>query len=300
MSGLKEQELAHFLRLIRNRLGGAGVLAEFAQIGRSHLSSMLHGDSDRGVYTWGKVRRHVTAVEWSFLEQCSAWNSFQARYPDHAANVKRVPVCDSPDNPLMPVVCGECYKALKTKKCEPSRGGIVSHGLCTEHFVAQMRSLEVPQAEIDRLIKKDAETDRADVTITLIGQPEPIEPELFSVPLPAATSHGQTIMNTNLTTEILLSAVEVAKATGIEVHDLPALHPEYFGVPGHWHLNKHSVVVYTAAGVSGLADVLDAQGKAAQAHSLRVALKQALETPSRRLIEQRPKDDLWYGKGQMG
>lgn len=96
-------------------------------------------------------------------------------------------------------------------------------------------------------------------------------------------------MSTVQLPEIVLSAAEVAKAIGVELWDLQKLHPADFGSPGHWRMNRHSVVVYTVRGVMGLEEVLIAAGRTASAarlHSKLVEEKQSRETPSRLLIEQ--------------
>lgn len=100
-------------------------------------------------------------------------------------------------------------------------------------------------------------------------------------------------MNTTITTEILFAATEVAQALGVEPHDLQKLHPENFGVPGHWRLNKSSAIVYTVRGARELADAIEvasgrqtgaaADASLARAHSLRVLVNQRVETPSRAL-----------------
>jgi hypothetical protein len=161
MSGLKEPHLAHFLRLIRFRLGSAGVLAQLAGVGRCHLSSMLHGDTSRGVFTWSKVRRHVTAVEWSFLEKCSAWNSFSQVHPELSDAALRIPTCDNPRDPIMPVLCSGCGAALKLLRCDPDRGGKVSHGMCPACVTRRMTPFATA-AEIAEVIERAAVADAAD------------------------------------------------------------------------------------------------------------------------------------------
>jgi hypothetical protein len=168
MSGLKEIDLATFLRLIRARLGGAGVLADLAGVGRCHLSSMLHGDPSRGAFTWAKVRRQVTAVEWSFLEKCSAWNSFAEGNPALAATVRAVPTTDSRTAPLMPVLCGPCGRAVKLLRCEPGQGGKVSHTICPACFTRQLSGL-IPAAEIATRLADSARADAEDPRFIPLG-----------------------------------------------------------------------------------------------------------------------------------
>ncbi len=99
-------------------------------------------------------------------------------------------------------------------------------------------------------------------------------------------------MNTNERTEILLSAAEVADLTGLKADEIRKIEPAYFGVPGHWQMNRHGVVVYTACGIQGLHDVLIADGKrdqAAKLYAKLVELRQERATPSRALMAPAPK-----------
>lgn len=164
MTGIRETGLTDFHRIVRGRLGNVGVLAEFAGVGRCHLSSMLHGDCARGVYTWAKVRRMVTAVEWSFLEKCSAWNSFQQRFPEEADRARRTPAVDDPRDPLMHVVCADCGHAIKLLKCAADRGGKISHGLCTVCFRGKMAAL-IPPAELEQRVAAIGAMDAADPNV---------------------------------------------------------------------------------------------------------------------------------------
>lgn len=174
MSGIKESDLAHFLRLIQRRLGNAGMLAQFAGVGRCHLSSMLHGDVARGLFTWAKVRRMVTAVEWSFLEKCSAWNSFARLHPEVADTVRRTPCVDSPRDPLMHVICADCGRARFMLKCIPAQGGKVSHGLCHACFRVKIAEV-IPAYEIDERVRGLAAHEAADPTIVPIRPPQSAE-----------------------------------------------------------------------------------------------------------------------------
>lgn len=179
MSGLKEPNLAHFLRCIRFRLGGAGVLAEFAGVGRCHLSSMLHGDLARGLFTWAKVRRHVTAVEWSFLEKSSAWNAFARAHPEVSDQVLRTPTADSPRDPIMQVICSGCGVALKVLRCERGQGGKISHGSCIACFTRQLTPIASPE-RIAALIQQAALEDLANPAVIPLRHAEPAELALSS------------------------------------------------------------------------------------------------------------------------
>lgn len=111
-------------------------------------------------------------------------------------------------------------------------------------------------------------------------------------------------MNTQTTTtELVLSAAEVADLTGLTTGEIQNLHPDDFGVPGHWYLNKHSVVVYTEQGLAGLVDALAGERlavPAAKLHSRLVELRAARETPSRALMALGPKNGdhtyAWQGR----
>lgn len=162
MSGATEAALLDFFRLVRIRLGNAGVLAEFAGIGRAHLSNMLHGDQARGAFTWPKLRRHVTSAEWRHLERCSAWNTFKIRSGSAAAQVLEIKTCDDPTDSIMPVICTDCSKALKTKRCAPAQAGKRSDGLCPACFRRRLELMNIPAAEIERKLAEIAALEAAE------------------------------------------------------------------------------------------------------------------------------------------
>lgn len=92
------------------------------------------------------------------------------------------------------------------------------------------------------------------------------------------------------TCDLLFTAAEVSKASGIPLWNLRDYEPEGFGSPGHWRLVPgQGTVVYTELGVTALADSIEATMPAV-AHCLRVALQQRKETPSRALISPAPKN----------
>ena len=179
MSGIKEPDLAEFLRMLRHRIGGAGVLAELAGVGRAHLSSMLHGDNARGVYTWAKIRRHVTSLEWSFLEKSSAWNAFRQLQPEIADQVRRVPTADNRADPIMPVLCAHCGHAIKVLRCTPDQGGKVSAGLCPTCFRLTMARSATAE-EIERMLQQSAMADVANPAVIPLRSQEPANLALSS------------------------------------------------------------------------------------------------------------------------
>jgi hypothetical protein len=93
-----------------------------------------------------------------------------------------------------------------------------------------------------------------------------------------------------LTSEVLFTAAEVSKATGILLWNLRRYEPEGFGSPGHWRMVRgQGTVVYTELGVTALAASIE-QTMPAVAHCLRVALQQRKETPSRVMFAPIPKN----------
>lgn len=109
-------------------------------------------------------------------------------------------------------------------------------------------------------------------------------------------------MNPTQPTEIVLSAAEVALLIGVEIYDLQSLHPDDFGVPGHWKMNGTATVVYTEKGVEGLRQVMLGQGKedeAAALHAALVKLRQERATPSRGLVPPAEKGP-WYSDDRNG
>ncbi len=156
----KEPELTQFLRSIRGRLGTSAVLAKFAGVGHCHLSSMLNGDTARGVRTWPKLRRQVMAVEWRLLEQCSAWKIFAKEYPLAADTVLHSPTLDDRDNPLLQVVCADCGDAVKLLRCTSNPTGRVSHGSCAGCYSKKMSELTSAD-EIARDLQRFAIADAA-------------------------------------------------------------------------------------------------------------------------------------------
>jgi hypothetical protein len=106
------------------------------------------------------------------------------------------------------------------------------------------------------------------------------------------------------TSDIHLSAAEVADLTSLTTGEIQNLHPDDFGVPGHWYLNKHSTVVYTEQGIDGLVNALAAERLDEPAVKLKarlVELRAERETPSRALIAPGPKSTeaapfAWQGR----
>lgn len=132
MKGLRDPHVSSLLRSVRARLGGGGIrtICDLAGVGRCHVSQMLNGRGTRGRDTWARVRRHLTAAEWSLVEQSAAWNNFRQRRPMLAAEALRVPLCDDARWPLMPVVCCVCRRGMGAKSCVPFMAGLPSHGYC--------------------------------------------------------------------------------------------------------------------------------------------------------------------------
>lgn len=103
-------------------------------------------------------------------------------------------------------------------------------------------------------------------------------------------------MNTAPTTEILFTAAEVAKASGVDVISLRALEPVGFGSPGHWRMVGNQVV-YTARGVELLVESMEKNKMPIAALSLRVALQQRVQTPSLGLP--RAKSNDWRDRADL-
>jgi hypothetical protein len=174
----KDPALAQFLRLVRHRVGSAGILAQFAGVGQAHLSSMLNGDTSRGAFTWSKVRRVVTSVEWALLEQLPAWKRFTQAFPGTAAQILQGMTIDDPRDPLVLVVCSGCEKALKLIKCVPNMAGRISHGFCPVCYTERMKGM-LPLPEIEARLKSYAATDAADPAVIPLRPVEPAELPLF-------------------------------------------------------------------------------------------------------------------------
>lgn len=104
-------------------------------------------------------------------------------------------------------------------------------------------------------------------------------------------------MNTALPSEILFTAAEVAKASGVDEISLRAFEPEGFGSPGHWRM-VGGQVVYTARGVELLVASLDANKLPVAAHSLRVFHAQRVSTPALALPRKATREP-YYRQGSL-
>lgn len=103
-------------------------------------------------------------------------------------------------------------------------------------------------------------------------------------------------MNTAPSPEILLTAAEVAKASGVDVLSLRAFEPEGFGSPGHWRLAGGNTV-YTAKGAALLVEAFDKNKMPVAALGLRMAIEQrrkAVLAPTAKAA-----GTPWYNQGAM-
>jgi hypothetical protein len=99
---------------------------------------------------------------------------------------------------------------------------------------------------------------------------------------------------------LVFSEDELAKLTNLGTYELRKLHPDGFGVPGHWYLNANSRPCYTQKGAEAMVESLDAHGYAAAAVCLRAKLKSLRETPSLGMFCQAAKQtEHWFNKGQF-
>ncbi len=71
MSGVKEMALMEFHRSIK-AMGGVSGLAEYARVGRSHLSQVLAGDR-AGTATWKHVLPWLSEGQVAQLKLCACW-----------------------------------------------------------------------------------------------------------------------------------------------------------------------------------------------------------------------------------
>lgn len=84
----------------------------------------------------------------------------------------------------------------------------------------------------------------------------------------------------NPESQILFGEDELARVTGVDAFTLNHMLPDHCGVPGHWRLVQGRTI-YTERGAEELIKALEAAGKPAEAHSLRVALQARHDTPNR-------------------
>jgi len=56
---------------------------------------------------------------------------------------------------------------------------------------------------------------------------------------------------------VSLSCEEVAVCTGLTTYEVKCLHPEGFGSPGHFTMNRQGVVIYSERGLALLADAIE-------------------------------------------
>lgn len=112
---------------------------------------------------------------------------------------------------------------------------------------------------------------------------------------------------------VSLSLAEVATVTGLTTYEVQCLHPEGFGSPGHFTMNRHGVVVYSERGLGLLADAIEvaprpackwrgmeaARWMRAAAHALRVEVESRRAVPCRALVVaagEVPRREYWYQK----
>lgn len=72
MSGVKEMALMEFHRSLK-AMGGVSGLAEYARVGRSHLSQVLTGDR-AGAATWKHVLPWLSEGQVEQLKRCACWS----------------------------------------------------------------------------------------------------------------------------------------------------------------------------------------------------------------------------------
>lgn len=103
-------------------------------------------------------------------------------------------------------------------------------------------------------------------------------------------------MNNAPSPEILLTATEVAKASGVDVLSLRAFEPEGFGSPGHWRL-VGSQTVYTAKGADLLVEAFDKNKMPVAALGLRVAISEKRKLALAPAVK--APGEPWYRQGAL-